>query len=760
MTTQPGPDHEPPQAPDPALDTAARSAVTTRDGTGMLRGQVLLLFVVLLVVVALGVGSRGVSDPVGADAPQGVFSADRAASAASDLVAQPRPVGTAANAEAHAALDAQLSDLGFTTETQESIGTRVNGDEGVAGYTRNLIGTRSGTNPTGTIVLATHIDSVPHAPGAADAGIGLSVILETVRALGPEAQRNDLVILLVDGEEPGLLGAEAYVQERTDDLAQPVVVLNHEARGISGRPIVTRAQGPMHEVLGSMPHPEFESFTDALFGIIPNDTDFTVYREADWWGMDMAIIDDAWAYHSPQDDADHLDPATLQHYGDMTLAMTRDLTVRDLGALEAPTDGAPVQTTAPWGIVQIPPLLVTGLGLTAPVALLGVILLRRQRGELTFRGTGLGALIAAIVLPLSIVAPVLLWQITAGATPEMLSQTTGDPVRADLFLLAELVAAAAVVAGGWVLARLLIGRAALTTGAALLTLVLLAVLAVASPALGSSLVPPAAIAAFGALLAAVLPPLPGLVVRAVTLLPTAWMLGTQLSALWEFGIASAAGGLAGTAVIGLAAAAALFLGRTDRGCTPLRRPRRLLITALPAVLAVALAIGGTAYTQASPEPVQERVIAQVDGATGETTWDVTGSTDWGRELDGATAISDIAPPAVTVTSPTEASPGRVEIALTSPREAAQFELSVDEGGLSEVSIDGSPLRSVRALSSLAIVGAPQGQDVIVTATVADGAELSVVGTTFDPTLAAGWIEPGEEVSLMQPQLAVTVTAPL
>src|SRR5699024_4361110 len=319
------------------------------------RWHVLLLLLVLAAVVVAGFASRAVPAPQGASAPEDVFSAERAQQAVAPLVSQPRPQGSEANDRAHAELAAQLTALGFETETQEAIGTRTVGDEASAGYVRNLIATSEGSHPTSTRVLATHIDSVPGAPGAADAGVGLAVILETLRVLGPEAQRNDLAILLVDGEERGLLGAEAYLTGPGRELTAPVVVLNHEARGVSGRPLVTRTSGPMHAVIGSSPRPEFESFTDALFAIIPNYTDFSSYRDAGWWGMDMAIIDDAWAYHSPQDDAEHLDPSTLQHYGDLTLALTRDLGDRDLTALQERAHEHPVQTTAPWGVVQLPP---------------------------------------------------------------------------------------------------------------------------------------------------------------------------------------------------------------------------------------------------------------------------------------------------------------------------------------------------------------------------------------------------------------------
>ena len=37
--------------------------------------------------------------------------------------------------------------------------------------------------------------------------------VETARALGGKPLRNDIVMIFTDGEEPGLLGASAYVAE-------------------------------------------------------------------------------------------------------------------------------------------------------------------------------------------------------------------------------------------------------------------------------------------------------------------------------------------------------------------------------------------------------------------------------------------------------------------------------------------------------------------------------------------------------------------
>jgi hypothetical protein len=72
----------------------------------------------------------------------------------------------------------------------------------------NVVATLPGTDPTGRVLLAAHYDTTFGSPGAADDKAAVAAVLETVRALvSGEAPRNDVVVLLTDGEEPGMLGA-------------------------------------------------------------------------------------------------------------------------------------------------------------------------------------------------------------------------------------------------------------------------------------------------------------------------------------------------------------------------------------------------------------------------------------------------------------------------------------------------------------------------------------------------------------------------
>lgn len=755
-----------------------------------------LLVMVLVLASAGGLVSRGTAAPRDASAPRTVFSAARAAEAVGPVVAVPRPVGSAANAEARAMLAERLEARGFTVEEHEGLGTRAVDDWAVAGYTHTLVATRPGTDPTGTVVLATHIDSVVGAPGAADAGVGLAVILESVRALGDEGRRNDLVVLLVDGEEDGLLGAAAFMDDGAQELRAPVVVLNHEARGTSGRPIISRSAGPMHEVLPAMPRPEAESLSDALFEIVPNDTDFTVYRDGGWWGADMALIGGSWAYHSPQDTAENLDPSALQHYGDLSLALSRDLLDRDLGELSAAPPQRPVMTTAPWGILSVPGVAVR---IAAALLILGsvaaVVRARRREGARTGR-IALAALLGLLALCAASAAAIGSWMLVASVFAPMTSATVGEPVRPGGLLAAEIAFAAAAVSGAWLLARRRGSGAEAAVGAAVLLGLLVGVPGLMLPSLLGWLVLPTSLAVILSALAhraedqgARTPAAAGagravaLGTRIVALAGLGWMLGTQLSTLADFGIASSAGALAGSAVLVLLAAGAVILpqpaGRPGRASSATsseptipsaalpdtrrrspgaRRSRpALLLVGLPLIAALALTGVGISRSLDAPYPVQERVSAEVSAQDGSTRWTVRGVTPWGQRLASRNGTSGLAGPEVQVQ---DAGEGRVRLAVTSRREARTLELRAEGGVLRAVRVDGAEIEDPDGARSLVVTGISPGRTVEIEADVSALEGLTVLDQSDDPSEAAGWSDPGPEISVVQPRVRVAVEVPL
>src|ERR687897_947654 len=63
-----------------------------------------------------------------------------------------------------------------------------------------------------------------------------------------------------------------------------------------------------------------------------NDTDFTVFGNAGFAGMNFAFMEGSARYHTPEDSPDNLDHASLQDIGSTVLAAIRHFADQDLGA--------------------------------------------------------------------------------------------------------------------------------------------------------------------------------------------------------------------------------------------------------------------------------------------------------------------------------------------------------------------------------------------------------------------------------------------
>ena len=311
----------------------------------------------------------------------------------------------------------------------------------------NVIATKPGTASTGTVILAAHYDTVAGSPGAGDDGIGVGVLLETARALstaGPA--QNTVMILLTDGEEVGLLGAEAFVRERAKELGT-AVVLNHEARGAGGAPLTFRMSSPngeLLEVLAGAPGVFADSGSEASFESLPNETDFRPFEQAGLYGYDTAIMADGAHYHSPTDDPAQLSAASLQQMGDTTLTMTRELASADLSAI--PGGGEEIVTALPWGLLRYPQSLEIPLAIGVLVLAAVLVWALRRGGALTLPRAALSVAAAVLVLVAASAASYAVWRVALLIDPAQASAVVGEPYRPVLYRLAMLVAGLWVVA--------------------------------------------------------------------------------------------------------------------------------------------------------------------------------------------------------------------------------------------------------------------------------------------------------------------------
>jgi hypothetical protein len=265
----------------------------------------------------------------------------------------------------------------------------------------NILARLEGTGNGKAVLLAVHYDSVGAGPSVSDDGVAVAASLEIARLLreGPPLF-NDVIFLIDDGEEAALLGAIAFAAEHP--WAKDVgAVVNLEARGTGGRSYMFETGTDNAWLVDLMkrhlPRPATSSLFYSIYKRLPNDTDFTIFKEHGMNGVNFAFIKDVVHYHTPLDDLEHVTPATVQHQGENALAMVRALAEADL---DSPPPG-----TASWfdiwgfGIVSWPESWNAPLSILAMLSALIGFGIRRAR-----RNVGLGKLAWGIgVFALSVV---------------------------------------------------------------------------------------------------------------------------------------------------------------------------------------------------------------------------------------------------------------------------------------------------------------------------------------------------------------------
>ena len=312
-----------------------------RDAGGVTT-HILLILPPLRLILALGllaielvlvVWGMQPPTPLPADAPADEFSAGRAFDVLQTLLAEevPHPVGSTANTRIRERIIAHLEQLGYGVEVQEATACNRRGRcEPVKNVLARLPGRQAGP----AVMLAAHYDGVPAGPAVADDGAGVAAILEIARILKREGPfRNPVILLLDDGEEAGLLGAQAFVAEHpwADSIG---AIINLEARGTSGASLMFETSEDNAWLIDtyarSVPRPNTSSLFFEAYRRLPNDTDFSVFKRAGMQGLNFAFIDEVENYHTPRDDLENLDRGSLQHHGDNALGLARSLAAMEL----------------------------------------------------------------------------------------------------------------------------------------------------------------------------------------------------------------------------------------------------------------------------------------------------------------------------------------------------------------------------------------------------------------------------------------------
>jgi hypothetical protein len=253
------------------------------------------------------------------------FSAERAFKDLAVIGRAPHPINSAEHDVVRDYIMRALKGIGHTPQVQRT--TYTDEDSETQGALENILCRIPGRTREKALLLVAHYDSVPAGPGASDDGVAVVALLEGARALKSFPQlRRDVIILLTDGEERGLLGARAFVKEHP--WAQDVgVVLNFEARGTSGPSIMFETSNENGWLIGNFghaaSHPVANSLSYEIYKRLPNSTDFTIFRRAGYSGLNFAFIDGLSNYHTSRDSLQNVDMGSLQHHGDYILELTR-----------------------------------------------------------------------------------------------------------------------------------------------------------------------------------------------------------------------------------------------------------------------------------------------------------------------------------------------------------------------------------------------------------------------------------------------------
>jgi hypothetical protein len=693
-----------------------------------------VLLLVLALLTWVGMQQLSTPDVVPASAPATEFSGERAMEHLRAITSEPRAVGLPGHTATRQYLVDQLQAMGLEPQVQAT-SVVLAGEEGAEGFGAGTVYTVvariPGSDSTGAIALNAHYDSGATGPGAMDAGSGVVTILETLRAIqaGP-VLRNDLIVVFADAEEEGMLGAAAFNEQHP--WARDVrLALYYEGAGGDGPALLYATSEDdswlVSEYLDVAPEPSGSSLMSAIVDLFTSgrlDCDLGEYTEEGSAGLGFVVLGDTPAYHTIRDNADEIDPGSIQQEGANTLAAVRHFGTLDLS--DMPRSGDRVVFNIWQGVVvhyAISWVIPLSAIVTALVA--GLLVAGFRRGELTTRGLVAGTLVFLIGTPVTVVIAALLWFVIRAFNSDYQVMLIGS-YRAGYYVVALSLVTIALMVAIFTLLSSRVRRHDLAAGALLGSLPSLWVVGLAAPAMSYLVTWP--------LLFAMLPLAWAILARArathpwwrvlvlsVAAIPTIVLLPGTLHAM--MGLVNRMEGLTGIALLGVlmlfvAPLVGLLVPHVQFVSGEVDEPRRRwFLPATAALVAFALIAWGNATSGFDAEhPRPNQIAYELNADTGQAQWvSFDRNLDaWTKQLfpDGServehesvmlgTQTAFVAPaPVTSVASPevvvlrdtTDGELRTLRLRLASPRGARIMAAELDvPGELVALSVDGRPI---------------------------------------------------------------------
>ena len=293
--------------------------------------------------------------PKSADSDPTGFSADHAKQLIDTFADEPHSVlHTEAHARSRDEIVTMFKDLGYQPEIHsdpmplsEATNTSQYSEAGLDALARlnteNIV-VRVPGKTDDTMMLTAHYDSAVDfektadgrwdpkpgvSSGAADDGYGVATIIETLRAIKADGRtpERSLLIVITDAEELNLLGAMNEMLHHRTDYDNVDLIVNIEARGTSGPAVMFETSDTNASAteffLKNAPRPFATSLMPAVYRMMPNGTDLSIYLKEGFTGLNFASIGNSENYHTASDSPAYSDLTSLQHYGDQVLGLAR-----------------------------------------------------------------------------------------------------------------------------------------------------------------------------------------------------------------------------------------------------------------------------------------------------------------------------------------------------------------------------------------------------------------------------------------------------
>lgn len=397
-----------------------------------------------------------------ADAPADHFSAERALVDLRMIAAEPHPIGSPRNQVVRAYLLDQIRALGLEPELQRTQIVSSFGTHTIAAVENVLVRVAGQAGGLGkpALLLSGHYDSIAVTSGAADCGGCAATVLEALRAVvaGPPLQ-NDVIFLFTDGEEVGVLGARAFMEQHSwaSDVAMSIVFEGYGPQGASLLYVADPDGGwALDQALDNAQRPLAYSFLHGVMWSLANNTgsDLDAFLESGAPGIALInlSLEGAVAYHSMDDALANYQPGTLQSHGTWAMDLVQHFGNADLRARE-PVANPVYFALAPGLTLRYPARYALPLALAAVALYATSLVTGMRRRRLGLRGVAAGAGILLVSIVVAILVVTLAWWGLRWLNVHLHDYRVGGWYGVTWYTAGFCALACAVVATGWWLLR-------------------------------------------------------------------------------------------------------------------------------------------------------------------------------------------------------------------------------------------------------------------------------------------------------------------